>query len=142
HQRTRETMHGLGFGGVPGAGDIDAFAFDLDGRAWREGELELALRAFHGAVTTLDLHLDLGGDGDGLFANSRHRLSRSKNYQTRHSTSPPTFCLRACVAVITPREVVRIATPKPPRTRGASLPFTYRRRPGRLTRWMPSMTPR
>ena len=39
-------------------------------------------------------------------------------YQTWQRTSPPTFDPRQALSVITPLEVDKTATPKPPKTRG------------------------
>src|SRR5581483_9008784 len=55
-------------------------------------------------------------------------------YHTSHKISPPTPCLRASRPVITPRGVVRMLIPKPPKTRGISLRPTYTRQPGLDTR--------
>src|SRR3990170_8293996 len=52
-------------------------------------------------------------------------------------TSPPTPIRRACRSVTTPREVVRITTPIPPRMRGIALRSVYSRSPGRLARRSP-----
>src|ERR1019366_4765377 len=61
-------------------------------------------------------------------------------YHTWHSTSPPTPSLRAVEPVITPRGVVRMLIPKPPKTRGTSLDPTYTRQPGRDTRSIREIT--
>ena len=55
--------------------------------------LELALGAFDEDLAVGDLHLDAGGDGDGLFADSRH--GSSSPYHTVHSSSPPRRCVAA-----------------------------------------------
>src|SRR3954470_4008145 len=65
------------------------------------------------------------------------RPIRDMTHQTSQRTSPPTPLLRASLSVITPCDVLRIAMPRPLRTRGTCLAGTYARWPGRDTRRMP-----
>src|SRR5580700_4713373 len=76
------------------------------------------------------------------FTATRRRQKRCKSYQTWQRTSPPTPSLRALDPVITPRGVVKILIPNPPRTRGTALDPTYTRQPGRETRSIREITGR
>src|SRR5579862_7138281 len=69
-----------------------------------------------------------------VLAKSERLIAKSVSYQTSHNSSPPRPCLRAWRPVITPRGVVRMLIPRPPRTRGISVRRTYTRHPGRDTR--------
>src|ERR1700736_6455082 len=81
------------------------------------------------------------GTGIGFFPTlDIIRSYASARYQSWHRTSPPTFSLRALDPVITPRGVVRMLIPRPPRTRGTSLLATYTRQPGRDTRSIREIT--
>lgn len=103
---------------VARAGDDDFVFLDLDADLGVEGVGQSALRSLDGDLMAVDLDLDARGDGDVLSSDSRH-LSRPP-YQTKASTSPPTFCFLASLSVITPFEVERMAMPSPFMTRGAS----------------------
>src|SRR5207248_1970744 len=75
-----------------------------------------AQRAFDGDAAAGEVDLNALGHGNRIFSDSRHGLSQA----TMHSTSPPTPSARALRSVMTPREVDRMATPRPFMTRGMS----------------------
>src|SRR5262249_7645779 len=93
-----------------------------------------ALRALHADPARGLLHGDTVRDRDGFVSDPGHR------YQTSQISSPPTLCSRASRSESTPRDVEITATPSPLRTLGSESLSTYTRRPGLLTRWMPSMS--
>src|SRR5262249_24091553 len=135
-QRAHEPVQRARGAVVLRAPEHDLPALDLD--ADRRGQLlgERALGPLH-ADAALDLvDGDTGGDRDGFVTDPRHR------YHTSQSSSPPRFCSRASRSDSTPREVEITATPSPLRTRGRSSLPTYTRRPGLLTRWIPSISGR
>src|SRR5207237_9967606 len=72
--------------------------------------------------------------GDGIFGDARHGQA------TMQRISPPTPSARALRSVITPREVDRLATPRPFMTLGMSSRPLYTRRPGLEMRSSRSIT--
>jgi hypothetical protein len=52
------------------AADRDDAGVNLQGSAARNLHVELALGAFDENLRAFDIHLHLGGNGDGLFSNS------------------------------------------------------------------------
>src|SRR5690606_24996690 len=102
--------------------DLEALPVLLHLHVRVEGTLELALRA---------LHLHYGPvDRDGYPVRDRNRaLAHARDadllgcfghHQTSQRISPPTFCSRADLSDITPRDVDMIATPSPLWTFGMS----------------------
>src|SRR5919109_395162 len=103
--------------------------FALELKVARHRLRELAFGALHTNGPAVDLDVDARGNLDWEFSDSAHGV-----YQTYATTSPPTRWRLASLAVISPREVVIIAVPMPPSTRGNSSAVTYRRRPDLDTR--------
>src|SRR5271154_6920880 len=79
------------------------------------------------------------GNGMGLFP-TRDIIHLLARYHSWHRTSPPTRSLRAEWPVMTPRGVVRMLMPKPPKTLGTSRLATYTRQPGLDTRSIREIT--
>src|SRR5262249_38808133 len=102
---------------------------DVDAR--RDRTSELALRTFDADLPVFDGDVHALGHKDGALADARLRnpTFRSRNRGVHHHTSqrssPPTFRRRASLSLITPRDVLRMATPMPDRTRGIGSCRTY-----------------
>ena len=81
--------------------------------------VQLAQRAFDRDRLARHGDFHAGGDGHGLFTNSRHGcnllqpFALAKAYHSSHSTSPPRFRCRASRSLITPRLVLMIEIPRP-----------------------------
>ena len=71
-ERTGETVEALGLAGVIRTRNDDLIAFAGNGHHRVEAAVQFALRALHRQVMTVDGHLNVGRNGDGLLANTRH----------------------------------------------------------------------
>src|SRR5260370_16928891 len=80
------------------------------------GARDGAERALDRNLAGSDVDVHALGQGNRKFCDARHGLPQA----TMQRTSPPTPSARALRSVITPREVERIATPRPFSTRGMS----------------------
>ena len=111
-----------------GAGDfrpaddqVLAFLLELDER--RKRALQLALGALEPNAGRIERALDALEEGNRTLAHARlalHFLCGLSHHQTSQSNSPPTRSRRASLSVMTPREVERMAMPRPFMTLGRS----------------------
>src|SRR5665213_1143936 len=92
-------------------------AFALDGQRLVVVARQRAQRSLDGDFAGRQRHFDLGGQRNGMMADSRHAMLR---YAMMQRTSPPTPVARALRSVITPCDVDTMAMPRPFITRGMS----------------------
>src|SRR5262249_1542442 len=81
-----------------------------------EGALALALRSLDADRRALDGGAHALRQRDCALADARlmdRRLCRARHHHTSQSSSPPTLRSRACLSVISPCDVERIAMPIP-----------------------------
>ena len=71
-ERTGETVEALRLAGIIRTRNDDLVTLTGDGHHRVEAAMQFALRALHRQVMTVDGHLNVGRNGDGLLANTRH----------------------------------------------------------------------
>src|SRR5690606_32692198 len=104
---------------------LQLLAVLLDAHVRVHGARELALRSLDRDHAVRDGDGDALRDVDGTLADPRDAevfgaRSSLGHHQTSQRISPPTFCSRAALSLMTPREVDMIATPRPLWTFGMS----------------------
>src|SRR5690606_282604 len=119
-------------------GEHDVAVLDLEVHALGAGHGQGALGTLDADLGVLDVDVDALGQGNRLLGNTGHAGFSAQ--ATKHRTSPPTPCWRACASVMMPLEVEMMAMPRPLSTLGRSSLPRYWRRPEREKRCMCSMT--
>ena len=72
HQGAGKSVHGAGLAGLAVAGNAHVGAVNHRGGEGGEIQLEFALRALGRDAVPCNGHLDLGGNRNGRFSNTRH----------------------------------------------------------------------